>query len=192
MPDNTDFPSLRHHLLIAMPQLGDPRFQHTVTCLFEHNADGAMGVIINRPLDLPPAELLEQIGITARVLLPDCHVVYGGPVHETRGFVLHRTDSRLPRWKHAVDFPTGITLATSRDALEAIADGSGPAEALIALGHAGWGPGQLEEEMADNSWLSTPVDADILFDLPFAARWQAAARRIGVDLSLISPDAGHA
>ena len=104
-----------------------------------------------------------------------------------------RVDELKAQGESVIDFSIAIShFAPPPAVLEAIADGSGPAEALIALGHAGWGPGQLEEEMADNSWLSTPVDADILFDLPFAARWQAAARRIGVDLSLISPDAGHA
>lgn len=193
MPSPDDFPSLRHQLLIAMPRLGDPRFNQSVTYLFEHNEEGAMGVIINRPLDLPITELFSQVGIVTTVGgFPGMDIVYGGPVQESRGFVLHRTDPQLPAWQHSVDFPGGATLTTSRDVLEAIAAGRGPTSALIALGYAGWGPGQLEEELADNSWLLAPADSDILFDLPFESRWRAAAGRIGVNLSLISPDAGHA
>lgn len=193
MPTDTDFPSLRHQLLVAMPQLGDPRFHQSVTYLFEHNADGAMGIIINRPLDLSMRELLEQIDIAPQQEdFSRFPVLYGGPVQESRGFVLHRTSERLPQWKHGTSFPSGITLATSRDVLEAIAEGSGPASALVALGYAGWGAGQLDREMAENSWIAAPADLDLLFDEPFASRWHAAARRIGVDLSLISAGAGHA
>lgn len=193
MPTTDDFPSLRHQLLIAMPRLGDPRFDQTVTYIFEHNPEGAMGVIINRQLDLHLSELLAQLAITATAEeFPGVDILYGGPVQESRGFVLYRTDDGLPAWHHSVAFPTGMTLVTSRDVLEAIASGNGPAPALIALGYAGWGPGQLESELADNSWLSAPADLDIVFDLPFASRWQAAAQRIGVNLSLLSPDVGHA
>lgn len=193
MSSPADFPSLRHQLLIAMPRLGDPRFHQSVTYLFEHDEGGAMGVIINRHLGLPISELFSQLGIIPTVDgLSGFDIVYGGPVQESRGFVLHRTHPHLPSWQHSVDFPCDVTLTTSRDVLEAIATGRGPASALIALGYAGWGPGQLEEELADNSWLLAPADPDILFDLPFESRWQAAAGRIGVNLSLISPDAGHA
>ena len=176
-----------------MPQLGDPRFHQSVTYLFEHNADGAMGVIINKPLDLPVGELFAQLDIdAAREAYPGVSVLYGGPVQETRGFVLHRTADGCPPWKHGIAFPSGITLATSRDVLEAIAAGTGPARALVALGYAGWSAGQLEREMAENSWIPVPADPGILFDLPFEERWHAAARRLGIDLSLISPEAGHA
>lgn len=176
-----------------MPQLGDPNFQQTVTWLFEHNEDGAMGVVINRPIDLGIEELLEQLDIGP--MLGDAarhRVVYGGPVQANRGFVLHRSNDALPRWSHGVQFSLGVTLATSRDILEAIAAGTGPADTLIALGYAGWAPGQLEQEIAENAWLAAPADLDILFDIPFEQRWSAAAKRIGVDLSLISHGAGHA
>ena len=185
--------SLRHQLLIAMPQLDDPNFHQTVTWLFEHNADGAMGVIINRPIDVTMDELLDQLDLgPAQGDLSRHHVLYGGPVQATRGFVLHRTSESMPRWDHCVQFPAGFTLATSRDVLQAIAAGTGPGETLVALGFAGWSPGQLERELAENAWLAAPADLDILFDLPFEQRWSAAARRIGVDISLISHETGHA
>lgn len=195
MPGSAASPtSLRHQLLVAMPQLDDPHFHQTVTWLFEHGEDGAMGVIVNRPIDVTMQELLDQLEIAPApgVDLSAHAVAYGGPVQATRGFVIHRTDASLPRWKHCVQFENGVTLATSRDILEAIAAGTGPARSIVALGYAGWGAGQLEQEIAQNSWLAAPADLDILFDLPFAARWSAAARRIGVDISLISPEAGHA
>ena len=184
---------LRHQLLIAMPQLGDPHFQQSVTWLFEHNEDGAMGVIINRPIDVGMDELLEQLGIGTLHGDAGKHaVLYGGPVQANRGFVLHRTSERLPRWDHGVQFSNGVTLTTSRDVLESIAAGTGPDASIITLGYAGWGPGQLERELGENAWLAAPADLDILFDIPFAERWSAAAKRIGVDLALISHGTGHA
>lgn len=185
--------SLRHQLLIAMPQLDDPNFHHSVTYLFEHNADGAMGVIINRPIDATMAELLEQLDIETGVVDLSTHqVLYGGPVQANRGFVLHRSQPELRRWDHCVQFDSGITLATSKDILEAIAAGTGPAGSLVALGYAGWGPGQLEQELVENAWLAVPLDPAILFDLPIEQRWNAAARQIGVDIALISQQTGHA
>lgn len=190
---NDDATSLRHQLLIAMPQLDDPNFHQTVTWIFEHNAEGAMGVIVNRPMDVTMGELLEQLDIDGSSRDLSAHqVVYGGPVQATRGFVLHRTDPALPRWKHCAQFDGGITLSTSKDILEAIAAGTGPQRSLVALGYAGWSAGQLEDELRDNAWLAAPLDPAILFDLPFAQRWSAAARSIGVDLALISQQPGHA
>lgn len=192
--ERTDEPtSLRHQLLIAMPQLDDPNFHHSVCWLLEHNADGALGVIINRPLDASLAELLDQLQIAhgGRDLSPH-PVVYGGPVQPTRGIVIYRSDPQLPNWGHGFAFDNGISLSASRDILEAIATGQGPARSLLALGCAGWGPGQLEYELGENAWLAAPLDLALLFDLPFEQRWNAAARRIGVDISLISQQAGHA
>lgn len=189
--------SLRQQLLIAMPQLDDPHFHQTVTWLIEHGNEGAMGVVINRPMGATMNELLGQLDIDAGACdLAGHRVVYGGPMQANRGFVIHRSDPSLPRWKHSTDFDNGITLASSRDVLEAIANGTGPRESLVALGYAGWGAGQLEGELRDNAWLAAPLDSTnastILFDLPFGQRWSAAARSIGVDLSLISTQAGHA
>lgn len=193
MTSPDEFPSLRHQLLVAMPRLADPRFHQSVTYLVEHNAEGAMGLIVNRPLDLPLADLFAQLDITPDPgRLAGLHLLYGGPVEESRGFVVFRDDGKPGRWRHEMEIGHGIRMATSRDILESLASGNGPDTALVALGYAGWGPGQLEREMAENSWLCAPADAAFLFDLPFDSRWQAAARRIGVDLSLLSPDAGHA
>lgn len=191
MTEDASFTSLRHQLLIAMPQLGDPHFHQSVTYLFEHGPDGAMGIIINRPLEATMHDLLGELGITSGADLSAHHVLYGGPVQGARGFVLHRSSDALPRWNHSATFPSGITLATSRDVLQAIADGKGPATSLVTLGYAGWGAGQLDREIAENSWLAAPADLDLVFEVPFAQRWSEAARRIGVDLSLISQEAGH-
>lgn len=181
---------LTDQFLIAMPSLEDPNFAHTVTYICEHNADGAMGIIINRPLELSLGEMLDRLDIEitdrAATMAP---ILLGGPVQQERGFVLHR----LPQsWEstHPVSSDLGIT--TSSDILDAIAHGVGPADALITLGYAGWGGGQLEQELADNAWLSTPADPHILFDLPFDERWAAAARLMGVDFATLSPDIGHA
>lgn len=193
MSDTDDASSLRHQLLIAMPQLDDPNFHQTVTWIFEHNADGAMGVIINRPMNLRMTELLAQLDIECGERDLSAHpVVYGGPLQAHRGFVLHRTDPALPQWKHCTRLGDGITLSTSKDILKAIAAGAGPRASLVALGYAGWGAGQLEDELRDNAWLAAPLDAAILFDLPFGQRRAAAARSIGVDLALISQQVGHA
>lgn len=194
MNPTDEFPSLRHQLLVAMPRLADPRFHRSVTYLVEHNAEGAMGLIVNHPLDLPVLELLAQLDISPESAqdVAGLHLLYGGPVEESRGFVLFRDDGATGRWQHEMDIGNGIRMATSRDILESMAAGSGPCTALVVLGYAGWGPGQLEREMAENSWLCAPADAAFLFELPFESRWQAAARRIGVDLSLLGPDAGHA
>jgi putative transcriptional regulator len=181
---------LTDQFLIAMPALDDPNFSRTVTYICEHNADGAMGIVINRPLELHLDEVLRHMDIE----LSDSdagqiRIVLGGPVQQDRGFVVHRAD---PRWEstHAINDDVGVT--TSRDILTAIANGEGPRQSLIALGYAGWGSGQLESELAENAWLSTPADRGILFELPFEERWEAAAHLVGVDLLNLSNDVGHA
>ncbi|HHI76455.1 MAG TPA: YqgE/AlgH family protein [Gammaproteobacteria bacterium] len=186
--DNTN---LTNHLLIAMPSLADPNFSHTVTYLCEHNENGAMGIVINRPIDIKVGEVLEQMQIPVGADAPVAQlpVFLGGPVEEQRGFVLHSSDSR---WESTLRINDQVSVTTSRDILEAMARGEGPAHALVALGYAGWGPGQLEQEILDNSWLSAPADQAILFELPPAKRWEAAAKLLGVDLDLLSTDAGHA
>lgn len=181
---------LKHHFLIAMPHMDDPNFAKTLVYLVEHGPEGAMGLVVNRPSGLSLADLLEQ-------LRPDdeppalCHslpVFAGGPVQAERGFVLHPA----PR-EFAATLSLGtLGLTSSRDILFSIADGLGPDRYLITLGYAGWGAGQLEAELAANAWLSVPADEDILFELPFDRRLQAAASRLGVDLALLSAQAGHA
>jgi len=182
--------NLTNHLLIAMPNLADPNFSHTVTYICEHSENGAMGLVINRPIDIKVAEVLEQMEIPIRDSSAAQAPVYlGGPVEEQRGFVLHSSDSA---WDSTLRINDQVSVTTSRDILEAMARGEGPEHALVALGYAGWGPGQLEQEILDNSWLSVPADQGILFTLPPARRWEAAAELLGVDLKRLSSESGHA
>ena len=193
MPDtsvmhDTDF--LGNHFLIAMPRLADPNFFHTVTYLCEHNAEGALGIVINRPLNLTLREILQHMELVpASAAIGDRPVYLGGPVQQERGFVLHQP---LGDWEATLPVSADIGVTSSRDILMAIAAGEGPEHSLIALGYAGWGAGQLEQELATNAWLSGPADQRIVFDLPHEQRWEAAAARLGVDLNLLSGEAGHA
>jgi len=182
--------SLTNHFLIAMPGLQDPNFSRTVTYVCEHTEQGAMGIVINRPMEIRLGAMLDQLDIESqdRQVL-DALVYLGGPVQPERGFVLH---SGGEGFDSTLSITPEISVTTSRDVLEAIADGKGPAQRLIALGYAGWGGGQLEQEMSANAWLSGPADEEIIFKLPAAARWQAAANLLGVDLNLMSGEAGHA
>lgn len=173
-----------------MPQLPDPRFAGSVTYLCEHDAQGAFGLTINRPLDISTAELLGQAGIECHAEgLEDEPVLLGGPVEPQRGFVLHLGEGR---WQYSHALTDGIMLTTSRDVLEAIAQGKGPKQRLLLLGYAGWGPGQLEQEMRDNSWLSTPSDPFLMFETPWSNRWAEATRRLGIDPRNLTEYGGHA
>ncbi|HRD65888.1 MAG TPA: YqgE/AlgH family protein [Candidatus Competibacter sp.] len=181
---------LTNQFLIAMPTLADPNFFQTVTYISEHNASGALGLVINRPLHLSLGQLLEHLQIvTDRSDLAALPVYQGGPVQPEQGFVIH---SPIGQWGATLRVTEQIGITTSRDILQAVARNEGPEHLLVALGYAGWGPGQLEQELADNAWLSTPADLDILFYKPSDQRWSAAAALLGVDLNLLSSDAGHA
>lgn len=184
------YPSLKNHFLIAMPQLADPDFHQSVTWVVEHSAEGAMGLTVNRPSSLTLDDILEDLGIEHDALSGRHQVVQGGPLRPETGFILHPDTNE--EWTSSQQIMDGLRLTTSRDILEAIAAGRGPDRSLTALGYAGWGPGQLEQEMLDNSWLSVPADATTLFDVPLSDRWQAAANTLGVDIRLLSGDAGHA
>ncbi|MBA1287701.1 YqgE/AlgH family protein [Pseudomonas japonica] len=181
---------LKHQFLIAMPHMADPNFAQTLTYIVEHTDRGAMGLVVNRPQELNLADILEQLRPEATPPLSAQLVpVYGGgPVQMDRGFVLHTSG---PVYDATVDLG-GISLSTSQDVLFAIADGSGPANSLITLGYAGWEAGQLESEMAENAWLTCPFDPDILFSVASEQRLSAAAARLGVNLSLLTSQAGHA
>ena len=182
--------NLTNHFLIAMPALQDPNFYHTVTYICEHNAEGAMGIIINRPLELSINELFEQLEIpTEDPAGKQQHVYLGGPVQPDRGFVLHRTGQP---WDSTLQVTEDVSITASQDILRAMAAGEGPEDALIALGYAGWGEGQIEQELADNAWLSGPADTDIIFHMAAHQRWDAAAGLLGIDLNLLSGEAGHA
>jgi putative transcriptional regulator len=182
--------SLSNHFLIAMPALTDPNFHHTATFICEHNDGGALGLVINRPLDMRLGDILDHMEI--EVVHGDAAqqpVYMGGPVQNDRGFVLHEP---LGDWEATLKVTDDTGVTSSRDILEAIARGEGPERSFITLGYAGWGAGQLEEEIAANAWLSGPASTRIVFETPYEQRWQAAAALIGIDLNLISGEAGHA
>jgi putative transcriptional regulator len=182
--------SLTNHFLIAMPGLEDPNFFRTVTYVCEHSEQGTMGIVVNRPMELQLGAMLEQLDIRVADPGKASQPIYiGGPVQTDRGFVLH---NGLQSWDSTLQITEGISVTTSRDILEAIALGEGPDASLIALGYAGWSSGQLEHEMVANAWLSGPANDEILFQLPSGERWQAAARLLGVDMNLLSGQAGHA
>jgi len=182
--------NLTDQFLIAMPGLDDPNFSRTVTYICEHNERGAMGIVVNRPTGLELGDILEQMEIADAAEPVRRRPVYlGGPVQPERGFVLHLHD-RL--WDSTLQVSSEISVTTSRDILEAMAAGQGPQHVLVALGYAGWGEGQLESELSANTWLSSRADPQIIFELPLEQRWQAAANLLGIDLGLISGDAGHA
>ena len=181
---------LTNHLLIAMPALADQHFSRAVTYICEHNEDGALGIIINRPGNVALEEILRQMKLrTDDAKIAGQRVYQGGPVSPERGFVLHGDDSQ---WEATLRVSPDTGVTSSRDILEAIAEGDGPEHYLVALGYAGWSAGQLDEEMCDNAWLSVPAQHEILFHTPDSQRWQAATRLLGIDPSRLSGDAGHA
>lgn len=182
--------SLRDHFLIAMPGMHDSAFAHSVTYICEHGEKGAMGIIINNVMPLLLEDIFVQMELTVdRKNLGQQTVVAGGPVQVERGFVLH---PRAREWQSTLHVSPQVSLTASRDIIEAIAEGDGPEQFLIALGYAGWDAGQLESEIAANAWLTLPADSQILFNTPFEQRWLAAAQPLGIDLNLISSVAGHA
>src|SRR2546430_9354142 len=185
-------------LLIAMPVMGDPRFERSVIYLCAHSPDGAMGIMVNRPvgsIDFP--ELLVQLNIINKdeqIELPEnaetVKVLRGGPVDTGRGFVLHSSDFYLENATLRID--DGICLTATVDILKAIAKGSGPKHAILALGYAGWAPGQLENEIQGNGWLHCDADQDLIFGGDVEERYARALRKIGIDPGMLSNDAGHA
>ena len=173
-----------------MPGMPDPNFSTTVTLICEHNDEGALGIVINRPTTLKLGGLFEQLSVDdpdpGAALSP---VLSGGPVGTERGFVLHGPEQS---YENTLAVSDDIRLTLSRDIIDAMASGDGPAQSLIALGYAGWEAGQLEEEMLANSWLNVPATPEIVFNTPFEDRWDSAARTLGIDIACMSPDAGHA
>lgn len=181
---------LTGHFIIAMPTLLDENFNHTVTYICEHDENGTFGITINRITDITLDEIISQMEIDTDIKAPHNQSVYmGGPVQQGRGFILHKP---LGNWGSTLKINDNMALTTSRDILEAIARDEGPKEAIIALGYAGWGAGQLEQELAANTWLSCPAEEQIIFNTPSSKRWQAAADLLGIDLQLLSSESGHA
>ncbi len=200
--------SLENQLLIAMPSLGDPYFNKTVTYICEHNEEGAMGLIINLPVNITLSDLLKQIepdeDAEAQVVESSKQdvanasdatnsleqlVLSGGPISQQRGFVLHSSQQGL---SSSLALNKEFMITTSKDILLALGTEKAPEQFIVTLGYAGWGPGQLEEELQANSWLTTPVDADILFKTPVEQRWKKATEKLGIDLAHLSSDIGHA
>lgn len=178
---------LRDHFLIASPYLEDPRFQGTVIYICEHSDEGALGLVLNRPLKVPLGDILGQLDLDGSEL--DIPVMGGGPVQPERGFVLHNPGSR---WQHSVSISEQVALTTSRDILEAIGLGQGPETYLVALGYSGWGEGQLEDELSSNSWLVCRADPDVLFITEWQQRYAAVLDSMGIDLTRLSQTVGHA
>lgn len=182
---------LTNQFLIAMPTLLDPNFFHSVAYICEHNQNGAMAIIINQPVDLTVGELMEQMDERpSKNGIIEKPVFRGGPVDVERGFVLHQAGE--DSWESSLQVTEQIYLTSSNDIIMAMAAGRGPENNLVALGYAGWGAGQLEEEIRDNAWLNVPANSQILFDTEVSKRWEAAAGLIGIDIHQLTGDMGHA
>lgn len=182
--------NLTNHFLIAMPAMADPNFSRTLTYIAEHNEQGALGIIVNRPLDMTLATLFERVDVPLQVAeLAAQPVYFGGPVQTDRGFVLHRP---LGDWHSTLEVTEEVGLTSSRDILQAMGEDGEPAEVLVSLGYAGWSAGQLEQELASNAWLTVPADLSILFELPPEERFAAALQQLGIDFTHLSEVAGHA
>ena len=181
--------NLTSHFLIAMPAMQDANFSRSLTFVCEHNERGALGIVVNRPIDVTLDTLFRQVDIPLdRPLLSRQPLYFGGPVQFDHGFVLHRP---LGEWKSTL--PVGdVGLTTSRDILEAMARGEGPVEHLVALGYAGWAPGQLEDEIGNNGWLTVRADLDVVFNMAPELRYAAAMQALGVNAAFLSEEAGHA
>ncbi len=185
----SDIGNLTNQLLIAMPAMDDPNFSKTVALICDHNPQGALGLIINKPLPMKMGEIFEQLDIELISPLSERHVLRGGPMQTDRGFVVHRGGGQ---WDSTLKVSDSLHVTTSRDILAAMARGEGPQEGMVALGYAGWDGGQLESEIRANVWLNVQADVGLIFDTPFEARWHAAARLLGIELSRISPISGNA
>ena len=182
--------NLTHHFLVAMPAMQEGFFAGTVTYICEHNENGALGIVVNRPINLSLEELLDQISIPLeQPKLAKVPVHFGGPVQTERGFILHETHGN---WESSLFINDRLALTTSKDILEALAIGRGPRNIIVSLGYAGWDQGQLEHEISENTWLTMPASEHILFDLPAEERLAAAMGLLGVEYASLAEDAGHA
>ncbi|MBK8664778.1 MAG: YqgE/AlgH family protein [Burkholderiales bacterium] len=199
MADDAPSINLTNHFLIAMPGLEDDTFARSVVYVCEHSERGALGLIINKPGDIKLAELFEKVDLPlARQELGVQPVFHGGPLQTERGFVLHdpvlaeglEPDQSV--YAATLTVPGGLEMTTSKDVLEALSFGGGPRRVLVTLGYSSWGEGQLESEIAHNSWLTVDADANLVFDAPVAERYDLALRLLGLEAWMLSPDAGHA
>lgn len=182
--------NLTHHFLIAMPNMVDPHFAKTLTFICEHNDKGALGLVVNRPTEMTLQTLLEQVSIPfGSEEFKSIPIHFGGPVQVDRGFVLHMP---LGQWQSTLAVSPEVGLTTSKDILQALARGEGPHQLLVTLGYAGWAPGQLEQELAQNAWLTVQAKAEVIFELPAEDRLPAAMGLLGIDFASLSEQAGHA
>lgn len=182
--------NLTNHFLIAMPNMADPYFSKTLTYLCEHNDQGALGLVVNRPIDLTLRSLFERLSLALKQHdLAGTPVYFGGPVQTDRGFVLHAPPGE---WQSTLRVHEAIGLTTSKDILEAVGRGEGPQQMMVTLGYAGWSAGQLEHELSQNAWLTVEARDAILFDLPAEERLPAAMELLGIDFASLSDEAGHA
>jgi len=180
---------LTDHFLIAMPAMADSFFSKTLTYICEHSEQGALGLVVNRPIDLTLKELFDQLNITSDDQALGSHpIMFGGPIQLDRGFVLHRP---VGEWQSTMVVNQGMGLTTSLDILEAIANGGSPKQLLVALGYSGWAPGQIEHELSQNAWLTVPASSDIIFELPSEERLTAAMHMLGIDFSSLSDEVGQ-
>lgn len=199
MSSEADSTNLTNHFLIAMPGLQDPLFSRSVVYLCEHSERGALGLVINKPSEISLKSLFDKVELP--LMRPDLSnepIYYGGPVQTERGFVLHEAifkDADKPTepvYSSTMVIPGGLEMTTSRDVLEAISTGSGPRKVMISLGYSSWGEGQLESELIENSWLTVPADARLIFDTPVDQRYEQALQLLGLEAWMLLPDAGHA
>ena len=182
--------NLTDHFLIAMPNMADPYFSRTLTYICEHNDQGALGVVINRPIDMTLGALFDRLSLTlSSENLGKAPVFFGGPVQTDRGFVLHQP---IGEWQSTLSVQDRVGLTTSKDILESLGQGAGPDKLLVTLGYSGWAPGQLENEIKQNAWLTVAAKDAIIFDLPVEERLPAAMGLLGIDFASLSDEAGHA
>lgn len=185
---------LTNQFLVAMPGMADDTFAGAVVYLCEHSDRGALGLVINKPIDIRLKNLFEKVELPLeRSDLAEQPVYFGGPVQTERGFVLHeRLGGEASPYQSTLEIPGGLEMTTSKDVLEAMAAGGGPRRVLVTLGYSGWGAGQLEDEIGRNGWLTVPADPQVIFDTPIEQRYDRAVRLLGIDPQMLSQDAGHA
>ena len=186
---DSQFEGLSNHFLIAMPGLNGSSFSQSVAYICEHSINGAIGLVINYPINITLGELFAQMNLKYDTAIGETPLFSGGPVQAERGFILHSTDKS---WESTLTLSETISITSSKDILTDIAHNRGPEKFLVTLGYAGWSAGQLEDEIVSNSWLTIPADKQIIFDTPVEQRWTASAQPLGVDMNLIANQAGHA
>ena len=186
--------NLTNQFLIAMPGMADDTFAGAVVYLCEHTANGALGLVINKPIDIKLKNLFEKVELSLdRADLADAPVYFGGPVQTERGFVLHEhTGGEGSHYNSTLTIPGGLEMTTSKDVLEAMSNGTGPKRVLVTLGYSGWSAGQLEDEMGRNGWINVSAAPEVIFDTPVEKRYERALSLLGIDLRMLSQEAGHA